>query len=163
MTITYTNRKGFTYTLCKGSTKTGKPRYFFSREPKGELVAQIPEGCKIVESVNGVVSLTKDIPGKILADELVAVQQLLDRHPHARQYRLNVKPDRIQVYEGHTQFMAVLQFILCDEKTRRYMAERWCFLGSIDDWISIDHTDSISALAARLIPKLGTDGLFEVF
>jgi|GEM_PF-3147551 len=28
MSTTYTNRKGFTFHLRKGVTKTGKPRYF---------------------------------------------------------------------------------------------------------------------------------------
>ena len=40
MAITYTNRKGRTYYLCKDYTKTGKPRYFFSREPKGEILEE---------------------------------------------------------------------------------------------------------------------------
>jgi len=42
MTITYTNRKGVTYHLCQGVTKTGKPRYYFARQPKGEPVPEIP-------------------------------------------------------------------------------------------------------------------------
>ena len=199
MPITYTSRKGLTYHLCKGHTKTGKPRYYFSRQPKDELVEQLPEGYKISESVNGIVSLTKDQPSKILADELVAVQQVLNRHPRANQYRLNVRPDRIEVYEaagpsaddlieifrGHrllspefdsaraqqmredqerrAQYSAVMQFILADEVKRQYRAERWCYLGSIDDWISVDHIDKVGALAERLIPKLGTDRFFEVF
>ncbi len=56
MPITYTNRKGFTYYLCRGVTKTGKPRYYFAREPKDEPVEQIPDGYTISESVNGIVS-----------------------------------------------------------------------------------------------------------
>ena len=55
MSITHTNRKGVTFYLGRGVTKTGKPRYFFAREPdKGEPVEAIPEGYEIVESVNGV-------------------------------------------------------------------------------------------------------------
>jgi hypothetical protein len=33
MPVTYTNRKGVTYTLCRTTTKTGKARYVFVREP----------------------------------------------------------------------------------------------------------------------------------
>jgi hypothetical protein len=58
MSIQYTNQHGITYYLCRGTTKTGKPRYCFAREPKGEPVAQIPPGYRITESVNGVVSLS---------------------------------------------------------------------------------------------------------
>jgi len=42
MSIIYTNRKGFTYFLCKGTTTTGEARYYFPLEQKGEPVAQIP-------------------------------------------------------------------------------------------------------------------------
>jgi len=38
MPVTYTNRKGHTYYLCQGVTKTGKSRYYFAREPRGEPV-----------------------------------------------------------------------------------------------------------------------------
>jgi len=36
MSVTYTNRKGRKYYLYQGVTKSGKPRYYFSREQKGE-------------------------------------------------------------------------------------------------------------------------------
>jgi len=51
MPVTYTNRKGFTYYLCRGMTKTGKPRYYFAREIKDEPLEQIPDGYTISESV----------------------------------------------------------------------------------------------------------------
>jgi len=57
MPITCTNRKGLTYYLCKGATRTGKPHYYFALEPKGEPVEQIPEGFKIGESATGLVFL----------------------------------------------------------------------------------------------------------
>lgn len=60
MPVTYTNRKGLTYYLCRGTTKTGKPRYYFAREVKDEPLEEIPAGYKIKESVNRIVSLVKD-------------------------------------------------------------------------------------------------------
>jgi hypothetical protein len=99
MPITYTNRKGVTYTLCQVTTKRGKPRYVFAREPKGELVEQIPDGWTISESVNGIVSLVKDRPAQILAREVKLVEAAVARHPKARNYRVAVKHNRIEVYE----------------------------------------------------------------
>jgi hypothetical protein len=99
MPITYTNRKGVTYTLCQLTTKRGKPRYVFAREPKGELVEQIPDGWTISESVNGIVSLVKDRPAQILAQEVELVEAAVARHPKARNYRVAVKHNRIEVYE----------------------------------------------------------------
>jgi len=64
MPVSYTNRKGVTYTLYRGQTKTDKPRYYFGRPDQGqsEPVTELPPGFTISESVNGVVSLVKDHP-----------------------------------------------------------------------------------------------------
>jgi hypothetical protein len=99
MPVTYTNRKGVTYYLCQGVTKTGKPRYYFAREPQGDPVEQIPEGYTISESVNAVVSLVKARPAQILPEEIAAVESAVRRHPKSRNYRVGVKQNRIEVYE----------------------------------------------------------------
>ncbi|MBL7183062.1 MAG: hypothetical protein ISS50_01290 [Anaerolineae bacterium] len=195
MTVMYTNWKGVTYYLCRGVTKTGKPRYYFAREPKGEPVDEIPEGWKISESVNGIVSLVKDRPAQIRLEEVEAVEAAVQRHPKARNYRVSVKHNRIEVYErvglgteelitdlrgvgllvpgragrlrelleSRARFTAVLRFILTDAERRTFRTERWCYLGSIDDWIDVGPMGPVDRLARQWIPKLGTDALFEVF
>ncbi|MGC9395896.1 MAG: hypothetical protein ACP5J4_13710 [Anaerolineae bacterium] len=165
--ITYTNRKGVTYTLCQGVTKTGKPRYFFAREPRGEPVDAIPEGYEIRESVNGVVSLAKARPDHILAEEVAVVAAAIQRHPRGRNYRVDVKPDRIDIYElvgggmdevlavfddvlspallakvradreRYGQYTAVMRFILTDEERRLFRAERMCYRSSVDGWLPL--------------------------
>jgi len=99
MPVTYTNRKGRKYYLCKVITKTGKPRYFFAREPKGELVDEIPPGYEISESVNGIVSLVKVRPKSVTEKDVEVVKKVLSEHPQARRYRIWVKPKEIIVYE----------------------------------------------------------------
>ena len=195
MPVTYTNRKGVTYTLCQGVTKTGKPRYTFARDPQGKrVVEEIPEGWQISESVNGVVSLVRERPQQLLPEEIAAVEQAVRKHPKARNYRVNVRHDRIEIYEAvgpdlddlvsdlkelgfpilgresrlqglledHVQFTPVLRFLLEDEEERTFRAERWCYLGSIDDWIFIT-TGPVEQLARRMVPTLGTDAFFELF
>jgi hypothetical protein len=56
-----------------------------------------------------------------------------------------------------------MRFILIDAKTRSFGAQRWCYRGSIDDWIDIGASGSLEQLAQRLIPTLGTDQFFELF
>ena len=195
MSITYTNRKGFTYFLNRGVTKTGKPRYYFAREQKGEPVDEIPAGYEIEESVNGIVSLSKTRPQLIRPEELASVEAALNRHPDARNYRVAVKNDQIIIYEGigggmdslrmilgqaglniggiekrvqaeldrYTQFTPVMRFILDDQEIRDYHAERWCYRGSIDDWIYAGHSGKIDKLAKELTPKLGTDEFYELY
>ena len=192
MPVTYTNRQGRTYYLCQGLTKTGKPRYYFAREPKGEPVEQVPKGYEIRENVNGLVFLAKVRPVQILPDEVTAVEAAVQRHPQAHNYRIDVRDNRIEVYErvgadpeelvpalqrmgapigGRTEelrrvleqgarFSPVLRFILVDEAKRTFRAERWCYLGSIDDWIDVGPTGRVRRLARKLIPRLGSDAFF---
>jgi hypothetical protein len=99
MPVTYTNRKGRTYFLCQGTTKTGKPRYYFTREPNATLAQSIPEGYEIRESVNGIVSLPKARPALLADKEINAVKTRLHSHPKARRYRVDVKSKQIIIYE----------------------------------------------------------------
>jgi hypothetical protein len=194
MPITYTNRKGATFYLCRGVTKTGKPRYYFAREQRGEPVEAIPEGYRIGEGVNGVVFLEKARPMLIWPEEEAVVEAAVARHPKARNYRVRVKHDRIEVYERigpdaddmisawgeigplmpgldqrirdeldrYAQFSPVLRFILDDEEQRTYRTERWCYLGSIDDWIHIGSPGPLDRLARQMVPKLGTEAFFDL-
>lgn len=99
MPVTYTNRKGHTYYLCQGLTKTGKSRYYFAREPKNGSPDDVPEGYRINESVNGVVSLVKDQPQLILPQEIASVELVLARHPKGSDYRVAMQKNQIVIYE----------------------------------------------------------------
>jgi hypothetical protein len=128
MPITYTNRKGFTYFLNKGVTKTGKPRYYLAREQMGETIDRL----RI-----------------ILGQVGLKIDRVEDR--------LKAELDR------YVQFTPVMRFILDDPKTRKYHAERWCYRGSIDDWIYASHSGKIDQLAIKLTPKLGTEEFYELY
>jgi hypothetical protein len=194
MSITYTNRKGVTLYLCRSVIKTGKPRYYFAREQKGEPVEAIPEGYRVGESVNGLVFLEKDRPMLIRPEEVTVVEAAIARHRKPGNYRVRVKHDRIEIYERvgpdaddlisawgeigplmpgldqrirdeieqHGRFTPVLRFILDDEARRTFRAERWCYLGSIDDWIDIGSPGPLDRLARQMVPKLGTEAFFEL-
>src|SRR5437667_5654101 len=101
MPVNYTNRKSLTYTLYRGQTKTGKPRYYFGRtgQGQGEQVTELPPGFTISESVNGVVSLTKNRPSLIQPEEVAAIEAAVQQHPEARHYRITVKHDQVEIYE----------------------------------------------------------------
>ncbi len=197
MLVNYTNRKGLTYTLYRGQTKTGKPRYYFGRpvQGQGETVTELPPGFTISESVNGVVSLVKDRPSPIQPEEVAAIETAVQQHPEARQYRVAVKHDRIEIYEQvgpdydtllrdlhtlglsilgiaerlqavterNTLYTPVLRFILLDPMQRQFSAQRMCYRGSVDGWLKLGQTGSMTKLARAFIPTLGTDQFYELF
>ncbi len=127
MPVSYTNRKGLTYTLYRGQTKTGKPRYYFGRadQGQGEPVTELPPGFTISESVNGVVSLVKDRPSLIQPEEVAAIEEAVQQHPEARRYRVAVKHERIAIYEQvGPDYEALLGELQMVALSRQGLAER---------------------------------------
>ena len=99
MPITYTNRRGVTYHLCRTVSDTGTVRYVLAREPRGEPVEEVPDGYTIAENINGRVSLSRQRPSPIEAAEIEAVEAAVQRHPQAADYRVGVKDKTIVVYK----------------------------------------------------------------
>jgi hypothetical protein len=173
--------------------KPGKPRYSFAREPRGTPVEQIPEGFRISENANGLVSLERDRPSLILPDEVAAVESAIARHPKPRDCHVGVKRDRIEISErlgpdadhliaalggvlglppGASErlrsevetigrFAPALRFCLIDAERRTFTVERWCSLGSIDDWIDVGLSGPLNRLVEPAIARLGDDYFYE--
>lgn len=66
--------------------------------------------------------------------------------------------DRIRCSGAYT---AELRFTLLDADNRTYTAERYCFRGSVDDWIWIDGPDQLDVLANKILPLLGKDSFYD--
>jgi len=97
--ISHTNRKGRTFFLCQGVSKTGKVRHFFSISTTQNMLDEIPADYHIEESVNGVVSLVRNRAQAILLEEVQLVEAALQRHPKGNNYRVSAKGKQITVHE----------------------------------------------------------------
>jgi len=73
--------------------------------------------------------------------------------------------DLREILERGAQFTPILRFTLrvADAETRSFGVQRWCYRGSIDDWIDVGASGSLDQLARQLIPTLGTDKFFELY
>jgi hypothetical protein len=60
------------------------------------------------------------------------------------------------------RYSPVLQFVLTDDKKRTFTTQRYCYRGSIDDWIDIDH-GKLSKLVRTYVKHLGKESYFELF
>src|SRR5712691_12152673 len=98
MPITYTNAKEKTYYLYQGTTKMGKPKYYFSTKPEGTLATTIPEGFEIYENPNAQVFLRK-IPPKLITDEeRQVVEEGMRTSADVKDYKIDVKGNVIAIY-----------------------------------------------------------------
>src|SRR5262249_6375364 len=152
---TYVNRKQDTYYLHAGKTKAGKPKYWFSKSTEGELVETIPEGYEVYENPDAQVFLRKIVPPLVTPADVAVVKHCLERHAPRQNCIVDVHKQHIVVYhaEGvsldlerfgfrelptyYWNYQKVMRFTLVDEKARSFRVQRWCFKGSIDDWIDL--------------------------
>ena len=193
MGVEYTNRKEKRYCLHVGKTKTGKPKYYFSLKTKGQLAEEIPEGFEIYEHpANAQVFLRKKIPPLITELEKKLVEKELQKVAGPRLYIADVKGEEIVIYESNenvenlkeifgsidpfhdtsrveniikseTTYAPIMKFILDDEKERTFVVNRYCFRGSIDDWIDIGAPMHLKEASKVFLEHLGKDSFYELF
>ena len=62
------------------------------------------------------------------------------------------------------RYQAMLRFTLVDNKKRHFFAERWCFRGSVDGWITIYSLGSapLETLCEALFPHLGQESYYDL-
>lgn len=186
--LPYTSRKGCKYFLRKAVTKTGKTRYIFTRAPSKDAIREVPPGFRIVESVNGVVSLAKAGAPPIDEEEVQAVQTALRRIPRLARYAVEARRKDVIVFEPiggpdadtvkmsgfggaaagrylerHVQYVPVLRFTPIDPAKREFLAARMCYRSWVDGWLCLNDTGTIRELCRRYLPHLDRESFFELF
>ena len=188
MSVIHVNRRGTKYYLHTGPRRGGGIQHFFSTKPEGQLAGAIPDGFEIQETVNAAVYLRRKQPKLIREDELDELRQRLKAIKGKRRYCVEargkvvtihestsdfsslaaawsfVSPQKVaEVNERFTDYQAVMRFVLADAKTRQFSPERYCFRGSVEDWISIGPPDTLAKLAEKYFKHLGKDSIYELF
>jgi hypothetical protein len=59
-------------------------------------------------------------------------------------------------------YVKMLRFELVDPDTRAYRAERWCFRGSIDDWILLPASGPLSELVEKYAKHLDQESFYDL-
>jgi len=96
--ITHTNAKGQIFSLHQGTTKTGKPKYYFAMQSEGTLAESIPAGYEIYENPNAQVFLRR-IPPKIITDaERHVVEEGMRTYAQVKDYKIDVRGNAILIH-----------------------------------------------------------------
>jgi len=190
MPVTYINRKEDVYYLHKGKTKAGKPKYFFSKKRNDNLVEKIPDGYEIYENPNAKVFLRKKLVSFINDAELALVENGVKKYSDFKFFIIDRRERTITIYlpdqdidelksiiEGFSivpekdldntiaklfTYSPMLRFTLTDETERKYLVERYCFLGSIDDWIDLESSMSLEKMVKKYCIHLGKESFFDL-
>lgn len=183
------SRTGKTYYLVQRASKTGRPAYTFTTSPQGQPVDAIPEGYEIYENVDAQVFLRKKVALLVSDAEMSLIADALRAQGRAWRYWVEARKDNVTIHEAggdmdslsdmfrtfrgrgltdeerrrHAGYMAVLRFTLVDPETRQYVTERYCFRGSVDDWIHIGGPGPLAAQCRKFIRHLGRESFYDLF
>ena len=187
MTVKYTNRKGETYYLKSGKTKTGKVLYNFVKNGDADgLVDLMPEGFEVTESVNAKVNLRKVQEQAITDAELFTVGTVLDSGSVKNNIRFESKGESIVIYEAQlpdfsglslglpkqyiqqmekdflvsARYEPVVKFELICENTRTFLAFRMCYRGR-EDWMELSQ-GKLQQLCDDILPHIGNESFYEL-
>ena len=193
MAMEYVNRKGDTYYLQQGKTKSGKPRYYFGRKLKAAPLDALPEGYEVYESPqSGQVFARKTVPTEIRPVERRMEEEAVATLAGLKHAIVDVERNSLVVYLPGTEgdplaglaetlrlpqsviaklgdelarrayYQKMLRFDLADAGERSYVVHRWCFLGSIDDWIFLDGPAPLADLLDKYARHLGKESFYEL-
>lgn len=189
MALTYQNRCGETYYFRVAKTKKDNNRYYVTKQDTGNLIDEIPEGFEIYEHPEDAkVVLRKKIVNKISENEVEIIRKAVKNLSALDDFLTDIKGNILTVYfsrmnrkefesmfpQGQTveeleklyrkfqSYIKTMRFILEDEKDRKFTVQRWCHLGSIDNWIDLETSDNLKALAEKYCYHLGKDSYFDL-
>jgi hypothetical protein len=61
-----------------------------------------------------------------------------------------------------THYSDLLRFMLIDARRRTFVTQRYCFIGSIDDWIDIGRSGTLAHLVTQHVQHLGKESYFNL-
>jgi hypothetical protein len=191
VTVQHTNRRGQTFYLHEGAPRAGKPNYYFSLSAKGSPVDAVPDGYEVYEHPRGQVFLRKVRARAVSDGEIALVEREIRRHAHLRNSRVDARGRLITVYipdqEEENSLAELLEEVaggrrvdipaivtrgrrlspefrlkLIDEQRRLFLPQRYCYLGSIDDWIRIGDPGRLRDLVRTYAPHLGKNSWLDL-
>ncbi len=188
----HVNRRGDVYYFFQGVTKTGKPKYYVSRKAEseaGEPIDSLPDDFELFESpVDARVSIRKKVPSDIYDNELQFVQErtkltvknvkalvvregqsiVIYESAGADEYKSmasafgGLTSRYVEAMQASSPMSPAFRFKLVRKKERIFEAQRFCFRGRIEDWISLHHEGTLDELCQYYLKHLGKESFYEL-
>lgn len=190
MALEHVNRRGDHYYLQSKPTKTGKTKYYFGRKLSGDPVTTVPEGFEVYESPDDAqVVLRKTRENLILPIEREMTSNAIRRLTGMKHFVVEMDGGSLVVWTAdvsdadlhlervfgmgrsemvremmmaRARYSKMLRFSLVDPAKRLFYAERWCFLGSIDNWFHLSGAAPLMKHLERYVPHLWKESFFEL-
>ncbi len=99
---------------------------------------------------NAIIIYTPDQDVDLLVDTFSSLQSVRGANAKA-------------IAEKFLTYSPMLQFILIDKEKRLFETQCYSFLGSIDDWMTIDYEGTLPKLVKTYVQHLGKDSFYDLY
>lgn len=185
MTISYKNIRGEDYYIRMKLTKKGNNSYFMTRKVNDDCLNDVPDGYEVFERYDsGMMFIRKKKKVKFTTKEIEVIEKELKRNKSVFDFKLDICGNLIKIFtmerneddginddDTLNRFFGdktLLLFKRFDERMRIYkkgkdvMLQRYCYRGSIDDWITIDYGEDFEAIIKSNLRHLGKESYYDL-
>ncbi|HON14175.1 MAG TPA: hypothetical protein PLB48_12555 [Treponema sp.] len=177
----YTSRNGKKYYLHKSITKKGNISFRLSTK-RENAIDELPNGYEVYEPANSNPVVRHIFEKMINENEINIIKLVLNKTCKGMDYVINEKEDGIEVYvdEKYNSKSSVLELtylmsgVINTEKTfyepsfkiskygNEYYIYRYCFLGSINDWMYIDRDHNLENLCKKYFIHIKKESFYSL-
>jgi hypothetical protein len=191
MPKSFENSKGKTYFIKSKLTKKGNTTYYMTRKEDESCLSALPEGYEVFEKYDsGSMFVRKKQISLFNLKEINAIKASLDKNESVVDYRINITGKEMAIYTVEKEidasrlgsplisfykmaqtshppswrnFAERMKVIIHQNKSgTEFEVQRYCYRGSIDDWITIGVEADIAEVGNKYLIHLGKASYYEL-
>lgn len=192
MALQFFNRQGDCYYIKSKLTKKGNKTYFMTKKEDENCLEILPIGYEVFEKPDTSIMFIRQRKENIFKNtEIQLIEKELKKNEAIIDFKLDIIGSEIKIYiaekEGNERLFQLWEkpfyseekindlrkkFMRFEEKmriskkvrkeTNGYEFQRYCYRGSINDWISIDGGENLATLAKENIHHLGRESYYDL-
>ena len=185
MALTFKNQLNQPYYVKAKETKTGKMTYFLTKKLDDACLDKLPVEYEVFEKYDSrMMFIRKSKPTLFSKEDLKVIEKELKKNKAIGDFKLDCYDNEIKIYVAEddesselSAFMRLMGGRIMNFKNyhermkikiesahdnKSYQFMRFCYRGSIDDWITIGEGKNLHKLAQKILIHLGEDSYYEL-
>ena len=170
MALPFKTTRGKMYYIKSKLTRKGNTTYYMTRKEDETCLDHLPEGYEVFEKYDTeTLYIRKKQPSQFSPAVVEAISRELKTNTSIQSFQLDIKGNEISIYVAEdsmfgrrlSELMKVIRQE--DESEPYYEVKRYCFRGSIDDWITVGQEEDIEKVAKEYLIHLGKESYYDLF
>ncbi len=165
MALSIENSSAKRYFIKSRTTKKGNTTYYMTTKEDATCLDEIPKGYEVFEKYDiGSLFIRKKIESLFTQPEIDKLRKHLDKNKSIYDYRIAIHGKEIAIYTAEsTRFEERMKIKLFEDGLERnFEVERYCYRGSVDDWITIGSESDMDKIGSNYLIHLGRESYYEL-